>query len=69
MKIPVAPKNIVLEAQVVLQKNVLGGAGPVAQWLNAHVPLQQPGVRRFGSQVQTWHRLAHHAVVGVPHIK
>ena len=26
-------------------------------------------VRRFGSLVQTWHRLARHAVVGVSHIK
>ena len=30
------------------------GAGSVAQRLSAHVPLQQPGVRLFGSQVQTW---------------
>ena len=30
---------------------------------------QRPGVRRFGSRVQTWHRLAHHAVVGTPRIK
>ena len=29
----------------------------------------RPGVRRFSSLVQTWHRLAAHAVVGVPHIK
>ena len=28
-----------------------------------------PRVRWFRSQVQTWHRLARHAVVGVPHIK
>ena len=27
-----------------------------------------PSVRQFGSQVQTWHRLACRAVVGVPHI-
>ena len=30
---------------------------------------QRPGVRQFGSQVRTWHCLASHAVVGVPHIK
>ena len=34
-----------------------------------HVPVQWPGVRRFGSRVWTWHGLAGHAVVGVPHIK
>ena len=30
---------------------------------------QRPRVCQFGSWVQTWHRLASHAVVGVPHIK
>ena len=30
---------------------------------------RRPEVRRFGSWVQTWHRLACHAVVGVPHRK
>ena len=30
---------------------------------------QQPGVRRFGSRVWTWHHLSSHAVAGVPHIK
>ena len=44
-------------------------AGLVAHRLSVHVPLQQPGVRRFRPRVRTWHRLAHHAVVGVPHIK
>ena len=34
------------------------GAGPVEQWLSAHVLLWQPGVRRFGSQMWTWHHLA-----------
>ena len=28
-----------------------------------------PRVHRFGSQVRTWHHLASHAVVGIPHIK
>ena len=41
----------------------------MAQQLSAHIPLQRPGVHRFGSWVWTWHRLASHAVVGVPHIK
>ena len=49
--------------------NGQGGAGQVAQWLSSHVLLQQPGVHRFGSQVWTWHHLASHAVVGIPHIK
>ena len=44
-------------------------AGPVAQWLSVHVLLQWPRVHPFGSQVRTWHHLANHAVVGVPHIK
>ena len=44
-------------------------ASPVAQQLNSHIPLWWPRVGRFGSRVQTWHRLASHAVVGVPHIK
>ena len=43
-------------------------AGLVAQGLSAHVPLWQPGVHCFRSQVRTWHHLASHAVVGVPHI-
>ena len=50
-------------------QEVIRGAGPVAQLLSAHGLLQQPGVHRFGSQVQTWHRSASHAVVGIPHIK
>ena len=28
-----------------------------------------PRVHQFGSRVPTWHLKAHHAVVGVPHIK
>ena len=31
--------------------------------------LRQPEVRQFGSRVWTWHRLASHAVAGVPHTK
>ena len=45
------------------------GAGQVAQRLSVHVLLQWPRVHWFGSRVRTWHRLASHAVVGVPHIK
>ena len=33
------------------------------------LPLLRPGIRGFGSRVRTWHRLARHAVVGVPHRK
>ena len=39
------------------------------QRLSVHVPLWRPRVRRFESQVRTWHCLAGYAVVGVPHIK
>ena len=42
------------------------GASLVVQRLSVHVPLWRPGVHRFGSRVQTRHRLASHAVVGVP---
>ena len=45
------------------------GAGLVAQQLSSHNLLWQPGVRWFRSQVRTWHHLASHAVVGIPHIK
>ena len=44
-------------------------ASPVVQWLIAHVPLQWPRVRPFGSQVWRWNCLASHAMAGVPHIK
>ena len=45
------------------------GAGPVVQWLSLHVPLWQPGLHWCRSRVWTWHCLACHAVVGIPHIK
>ena len=45
------------------------GAGLEAQRLSAHVLLRRPGVCQFGFRVWTWHHLASHAVVGVPHIK
>ena len=45
------------------------GAGLVAQWLSSHVPLQQAEIRQFRFWAWTWHHLASHAVVGVPHIK
>ena len=41
----------------------------MAQWLKACVLLQRPVVCRFGFRVRTWHHLASHAVVDVPHIK
>ena len=50
-------------------KRLNSGASPVAQRLSVHVPLRRPGVRGFGSRVWTWHRLARHAVVGIPYIK
>ena len=37
--------------------------------LSMHGPLQQPGVCQLGSWVLTWHHLASHAMVGIPHIK
>ena len=40
----------------------------VAQRLSLHIPPWWPGVRRFRSQVQTWHHLASHAVAGIPHV-
>ena len=52
-----------------LIKASIYGAGPVVQQLSSHVLLRWPGVRRFRYWVWTWHRLASHAVVGVPHIK
>ena len=45
------------------------GASLVALRLSLHIPLGRPGVRQFGSRVQTWHHLANHAVAGIPHIK
>ena len=50
-------------------QNTRGLAGPVVQRLSTHVLLWWPGVRHLGSWVHTWHRLASHAVVSVPHIK
>ena len=41
--------NIII---LILQiKNVRLMAGPVAQWLSAHIPFWWPGVRQFISQV------------------
>ena len=46
------------------------GAGPGATAVKcACSASRRPRVRWFGSQVQTWHRVASHAGVGVPHIK
>ena len=41
----------------------------MAQWLSSQILLRWPEVHRFGSRVWTWHRLASHSVVGIPHIK
>ena len=54
---------------ILIYQNMPDWACPVAQRLSAHVLLQRPRVRWFGSWVQTWHRLASHAVVGIPNIK
>ena len=64
--------NVISDTSLALKTCIIKSciaAGPVAQQLSSHVPLQRPGVHRFGSRVRTWHRLASHAVVGVPHIK
>ena len=61
--------RIVMDYNTMNKKKIYAGAGPVVQQLSVHVLLRLPGVRQFGSRVQTWHRLASHAVVGVPHIK
>ena len=58
-----------VQATVVQQKCKKDWVCPVAQWLCANVPLWQPRVHQFGSRVLTWHCLASHAVVGVPHLK
>ena len=52
------------ENTAIFLKTEFDWAGPVAQWLSAHVPIQRPGVRWFRSRVQTWHCLESHAVVG-----
>ena len=52
-----------------IKKEDVSGAGLVAQRLSARVPLRRPRIRQFGFRVWTWHRLASHAVGGIPHIK
>ena len=55
---------------LVHSKSVNLRAGPVAQWLSSHVPLLgRPGFAGLDPGCGQWHRLAHHAVVGIPHIK
>ena len=51
-----------------LKNNLRGWPGGTAVKF-AHAASRWPGVRRFRSWVQAWHRLARHAVVGIPHIK
>ena len=60
--------TVLFNVMIFKTKEDCPGAGPLAQWLSAHIILRRPGVRWFGSQVWTWHRLASHAVAGVPHI-
>ena len=48
---------------------LLSRASPVAHWLSSHVLLRQPGVRWFGSRVQTYTLLVRPAVAGIAHIK
>ena len=55
-----------LRAVGVLKVKISLGGWPGGRMVN---PLRWPGVCRFGSRVRTRHRLASHAVVGVPHIK
>ena len=59
----------ILDLRIITMKKQTGGAGPVAQRLSLHLPLWWPGVHRGRSRLRTWHRLASHAVVGIPHIK
>ena len=64
-----ARKKISPSLSLLTYKNRKSWASPEAQRLSSHVPLQRPGVHWLGSRVQTWHHLAHHAVVGVLHNK
>ena len=65
---PYFPLTRIVFCQCHLVKTSCTGAGPVVQQLSSHIPLWWPGVHWFGSWVQTWHRLARHAVAGVPYI-
>ena len=56
-------------AEHISDKRLVSRGWPGAQQLGAHIPLWWPRVRWFGSWVQTWHNLASHAVIGIPHIK
>ena len=61
--------NPIHRAAQVSFTNQKQGASPVVQWLSAHILLRRPGVHRPSSRLWTWHRLASHAVAGIPHIK
>ena len=52
-----------------LLRKEMDGCRPGGAGLTVHVPFRRPGVRRFGSWVQTRHRVASHAMAGIPHIK
>src|SRR3712207_7458220 len=56
------------ECTMLTKEKPYTGASLMAQWLSSRVLLWRPGVRWFGSWVQTWHHLASHAMAGVPHI-
>ncbi len=45
------------------------GAGPVAQRLSSHIPLQQPGFAGSDPGCGPTHCSSSHAVPGIPHIK
>ena len=48
----VVPK-VLLSHTKIFNKKASARAGPVAQWLSEHLPLQRPRVRRFGPRVRT----------------
>ena len=58
-----------VEKKFASNRNYPGGrpGGTAVKFARSTSP--QPGVHRFGSWVWTWHRLARHAVVGIPRIK
>ena len=51
------------------QKNRSIGAGPVAQWLSSHAPLQWPGVCQFESWMWTYAPLIKPCGGSIPHIR
>ena len=43
--------SLVLEAVVMLNRKVIGGAGSVAEWLSSRAPLRRPRVRILGADM------------------